>query len=126
GGRGAPGQAQGQPSQGQQAQGQPPPPQGPPAANAARLNIGPYPITIPAGNGYRVTVEEAPVDFPHVDSPLLQFPNHITAKDFEGWIQERGLNFATQWDPKYETVLSSRDPGEDPLPGGELWTRYGK
>ena len=34
-------------------------------------NIGPYPITIPGGNSYRVTVEEAPVTFPHPDSPLL-------------------------------------------------------
>ena len=89
-------------------------------------NIGPYPITIPAGNGYRVTVEEAPVTFPHADSPLLQAPNHISEKDFEGWVQERGLNFATKWDPHYQTVLASHDPGEQPLEGGELWTRYGK
>jgi hypothetical protein len=89
-------------------------------------NIGPYPITIPAGNGYRVTVEEAPVTFPNADSRLLQAPNHISEKDFEGWVQERGLNFATKWDPKYQTVLASHDPGEQPLEGGELWTHYGK
>jgi LmbE family N-acetylglucosaminyl deacetylase len=109
--------------------GQPQPPPGfqaPPPDAQPRSGIGPYPITIPAGNGYRVTVEEAPVAFPHPDSPLLQRPNRITAKDFEGWIQERGLNFATQWDPRYETVLSSHDPGERPLEGGQLWTRYGK
>jgi LmbE family N-acetylglucosaminyl deacetylase len=119
GGRGpaAPGQAP--PAQ------TPPQPQAPPA-NAVRMNIGPYPITVPAGNGFRVTVEEAPVAFPHVDSLLLQAPNHIVAKDFEGWVQERGLNFATQWDPHYETVLSSHDPDEKALEGGELWTRYGK
>jgi LmbE family N-acetylglucosaminyl deacetylase len=90
------------------------------------LNIGPYPITIPGGNQYRVTVEEAPVTFPHPDSRLLQAPNHISAKDFEGWVQERGLYFATQWDKRYETVLASHDPGDKPLEGGELWTRYGK
>jgi LmbE family N-acetylglucosaminyl deacetylase len=92
----------------------------------ARLGFGPYPFTVPAGNQYRVTVEEAPVAFPHPDSPLLHTPNEITAKDFTGWVQERGLNFATQWDPRYQTVLSSGDPGEEPLAGGELWTRYGK
>ncbi len=91
-----------------------------------RLGLGPYPITVPAGNQYRVTVEEAPVTFPHPDSPLLHSPNEITAKDFAGWVQERGLNFATQWDPHYQTVLASADPGEKPLEGGELWTRYGK
>jgi LmbE family N-acetylglucosaminyl deacetylase len=93
----------------------------------ASLNVGPYPIAIPPGSKYRVTVEEAPVAFPHPDSPLLQVPNHIDAKrDFEGWIQERGLYFASEWDPRYQTVLSSHDPGEPPLEGGELWTRYGK
>jgi len=91
------------------------------------LDVGPYPITIPPGSRYRVTVEEAPVTFPHPASPLLREPNRIdAARDFEGWIQERGLYFASQWDPRYETVLSSHDPGEDGLEGGELWTRYGK
>ena len=41
-------------------------------------------------------------------------------------MQERGLYFPTQWDPKYETVLSAADPGEKPLEGGVLWTRHGK
>jgi LmbE family N-acetylglucosaminyl deacetylase len=89
-------------------------------------NIGPYPITIPAGNAFRVTVEDAPMNFTHLDSRLLQAPNHIAAKDFEGWVQERGLLFPTEWDPKYETVFSAHDPGEKPLEGGELWTHYGK
>jgi LmbE family N-acetylglucosaminyl deacetylase len=89
-------------------------------------NLGPYPFLVPGGNKYRVTVEEAPVGIPHADSPLLQYPNHINPKDFEGWVQERGVYFAVQWDPKYQTVVESHDPGEDPLPGGEIWTRYGK
>jgi hypothetical protein len=94
--------------------------------SAGAQNIGPYPITIPGGNGYRVTVEEAPVTFTHPDSPLLLQPNKIGPKDFEGWVQERGLLFATQWDPRYQTLFSSGDPGEQPLEGGLLWTRYGK
>jgi LmbE family N-acetylglucosaminyl deacetylase len=94
--------------------------------SAGAQNIGPYKITIPAGNGYRVTVEEAPVTFTHPDSRLLQYPNHISSKDFEGWVQERGLLFPTEWDAKYETVLASNDPGEKALEGGELWTHYGK
>jgi LmbE family N-acetylglucosaminyl deacetylase len=102
---------------------------GPGGPNQSRIpesNIGPYPITIPGSNAYRVTVEEAPVTFTHPDSPLLHTPNRITQKDFEGWVQERGLLFATQWDPRYQTVLASGDPGEKPLEGGELWTHYGK
>ncbi|MGO9230511.1 MAG: PIG-L family deacetylase [Bryobacteraceae bacterium] len=91
-----------------------------------QLNLGPYPMTVPPGSHYRVTVEEAPVTFPHADSPLLHVPNPISALDFEGWVQERGLYFASEWDQRYQTVLASQDPGESPLEGGELWTRYGK
>jgi hypothetical protein len=90
------------------------------------LNVGPYPFTTPPGNKYRVTVEEAPITLPHVDSRLLQYPNRIVPKDFEGWVQERGLYFASKWDSRYETVISTKDPGEEALAGGELWTRYGK
>jgi LmbE family N-acetylglucosaminyl deacetylase len=96
------------------------------AANPVTSNMGPYPFVVPAGNKYRVTVEEAPVAFPHSDSRLLQYPNHITAKDFEGWVQERGAYFAAQWDAHYETVLATHDPDEPALEGGELCTHYGK
>jgi hypothetical protein len=86
-------------------------------------HIGPYPITVGRD---RVTDEDAPVAFPHPENPLLRSPNPITVKDFTGWVQERGLNFASQWDPKYEPVLESHDPGEEPQLGGELYARYGK
>jgi LmbE family N-acetylglucosaminyl deacetylase len=100
--------------------------QGPPNANPVTENLGPYPFSVPGGSQYRVTVEEAPVTFPHSDSPLLQYPNHINPQDFDGWVQERGLYFAVKWDPRYQTVMASHDPGEPLLEGGELWTRYGK
>jgi hypothetical protein len=74
----------------------------------------------------RVTVEEAPVDFADPASPLLTTPNRIAARDFEGWVQERGLYFASTWGPEYQTVLSSTDPGEKPVAGGLLWARHGK
>jgi LmbE family N-acetylglucosaminyl deacetylase len=90
------------------------------------LNMGPYPFTVPPGTRYRITYEDSPMTLPHVDSRLLQAPNRIASRDFEGWVQERGLYFATKWDSHYETVLSSKDPGEAELPGGQLWTRYGK
>ena len=96
------------------------------ASQPITSNMGPYPFIVPAGNKYRVTVEDAPVAFPHADSRLLQYPNHISAKDFEGWVQERGAYFAAQWDSHYETVLATHDPAEPVLEGGELYTRYGK
>ena len=85
--------------------------------------LGPYPFKLSRD---RVTVEEAPVEFTSMKGPLLREPNKIGAQDFDGWIQERGLYFASEWDPRYETVLSTHDPDEKGLPGGTLFTRYGK
>ena len=86
-------------------------------------NLGPYPFKLSSD---RVTVEEAPVRFVKPDHPLLNEPNKITSADFDGWVQERGLNFTRDWDPKYDTPIASNDPGESEKPGGELYTRYGK
>ena len=88
----------------------------------ALARIGPYPIHIGRD---RVSVEEAPVVF-SPDAPLLAAPNRIAAADFDGWVQERGLYFASDWDPRYKTLFESHDPGDGPLPGGTLYTRFGK
>jgi LmbE family N-acetylglucosaminyl deacetylase len=106
----------------------PPPPRGPVAAELVDAtgfleHIGPYPIHIA---NERVTVEEAPITFPNPRLALLHTPNEITNADFDGWIQERGLYFADRWDARYQSVLESHDPGEDPLSGGMLYTKYGK
>jgi LmbE family N-acetylglucosaminyl deacetylase len=85
-------------------------------------NVGPYPIKIGRD---RVTVEEAPVE-PLTDNAVLHKPNEITTKDFEGWVQERGLYFASEWDPHYQPLFETHDPGEKPLRGGTLYARYGK
>ena len=85
--------------------------------------IAPYPVKIGRG---RVTVEEAPVRFVDAKSPVLNFPNKITEKDFEGWVQERGLYFASEWDDHFIPVLSSNDPGEQALTGGLLIAKHGK
>ena len=68
----------------------------------------------------------APVTFLNPEHQLLTFPNKISQKDFEGWVQERGLYFASQWDEKYEPILSGHDPNETNKNGGMLFTRYGK
>ncbi|MES2520904.1 MAG: PIG-L family deacetylase [Bacteroidota bacterium] len=85
--------------------------------------MGPYPFKV---SRERVTVEEAEIRFLKPESILLNQPNKITSKDFDGWIQERGLYFANEWDSKYETIISSNDPNEKPLDGGLLYTKYGK
>jgi hypothetical protein len=86
-------------------------------------HIGPYPIRT---SGSRVTVEQAPITFPNPQLKVLHAPNEITQADFDAWIQERGLYFSDQWDEKYQSVLESHDPGEEPLKGGMLYTQYGK
>ena len=86
-------------------------------------DVGPFPLNI---SNARVTVEEAPVSFLMPTHSLLNVPNKITAEDFKGWIQERGLYFADKWDSKYEAVIASNDPGEKPLEGGLLVASHGK
>ena len=91
--------------------------------NLVTDQIGPYPFEISRD---RVTVEETPVTFLKPQHPLLNTPNRITARDFDGWVQERGLYFAQKWDGRYEALLSSADPGEKPQDGGLLVANYGK
>ena len=86
-------------------------------------DAGPYPITISRS---RVTVEDSPVEILNAADPLLSFPNKIVQSDFNGWVQERGLYFPSEWDARYKTVIATNDPGEKSLAGGILYTRYGK
>lgn len=71
---------------------------------------GPYPKKV---SNNRVTVEEAPVRILVPDHPVFQTPNRITADDWGGWVQERGLYFlAEEGDPRYQDLLASEDPWE--------------
>ena len=85
--------------------------------------LGPLPFQISRD---RVTVEEATVDFKIPDHPLLAAPNRIGPADFDGWVQERGLYFASPFDKGYDAPLSSHDPGEPARDGGLLYARHGK
>ncbi|MBL7963577.1 MAG: hypothetical protein JNM31_07000, partial [Flavobacteriales bacterium] len=85
--------------------------------------LGPHPFTIGRG---RVTVEEAPPTFLDPKHPLLNMPNTITAADFEGWVQERGLYFATDFGTNYTPLIAWNDPGEEPLNGALIVADHGK
>jgi LmbE family N-acetylglucosaminyl deacetylase len=74
----------------------------------------------------RITDENSPVKFLKPDDPLLNRPNKITQDDFKGWVQERGLYFWTEFDPKYTPLLAMHDPGEPDLNGGVVYARIGK
>jgi LmbE family N-acetylglucosaminyl deacetylase len=85
--------------------------------------MGPYPFNI---TRERVTDENAEVRFIKPGHKLLREPNKITSADFDGWIQERGIYFANELDPKFEQVLSMNDPNEPPKEGSLITAKYGK
>ncbi len=85
--------------------------------------IGPYPFTISRD---RVTNENSEVRILQPHHPVFNTPNDITSKDFEGWIQERGIYFATDIDKNYEKLLSMNDPNEKPNEGSLIIATYGK
>ncbi len=87
--------------------------------------IMPFPITLgrPAD---RVTVEGSPVTLLDAGAPLLVSPNRITARDFDGWVQDRSLYMPRTFDPAYAPSLQMNDPGESPNRGALLVARYGR
>jgi LmbE family N-acetylglucosaminyl deacetylase len=74
----------------------------------------------------RVSVEEAPVEILAPDDGVFHHPNAIAARDFDGWVQERGLYFMDKWDEHFKPLLSCHDPGEGAEKGGLLRAQYGK
>jgi LmbE family N-acetylglucosaminyl deacetylase len=74
----------------------------------------------------RVTDETALATPLDSASPVFRAPNLITADDWQGWVQERGLYFAHDWDPAYAPLLEMHDPGGTPLTGGLLVARLGQ
>jgi LmbE family N-acetylglucosaminyl deacetylase len=86
--------------------------------------MAPYPFTISGGS--RVTEENAEVVFSIPTHPILQSPNQITARDFEGWIQERSTYQATAIDARYEAPLLMHDKNEQPSSGSLITCAYGK
>src|SRR5258708_17659415 len=74
----------------------------------------------------RVSVEEAAVQILAPDNPIFHSPNEISQKDFDGWVQERGLYFMSSWDDHFTPLLSCHDPNEPDQKGGLLVAKYGK
>lgn len=88
------------------------------------IKIGPYPFIVNAGS--RVTEEDAKVNYLLPQHRLLNYPNAITEKDFDGWIQERSTYQAEQIDSHYETILGMNDTGEKQGNGSLITTKFGK
>ena len=86
-------------------------------------NLGPYPFRLTRD---RVTEEDAAVKILVPENAAFNYPNKITSKDFEGWIQERGLYFTGDIDQHYTPLISIGDTGESPNNGSLIVTNYGK
>ena len=74
----------------------------------------------------RVADETASVQFLAPNHPVLNFPNKITAKDFNNWTQERGLYFPGEWSNNFTAILAMNDSNESPKQGSLLIAPYGK
>lgn len=92
--------------------------------NGLKVNqMGPYPFTVGAE---RVTEEDAKMTFVNPQHQLLNYPNKITEADFNGWIQERGIYFAKDYDKAYEPIFSANDQNEAAKLGSLIYAKYGK
>ena len=91
--------------------------------SSVKSSIAPYPFTISRN---RITDETAAVNFLLPNHPALNFPNKITAKDFDGWIQERSIYNAEAVDSSYKKILSMKDPGEKEQDGSLIIADFGK
>ena len=88
-------------------------------------NFGPYPYAM-GQNPEEVTDEDSKIEILAPANPVMTWPNKITVKDFENWVEERGSKFLASWDAAYEPLLETHDPGQDPQKGGLLCARSGK
>lgn len=86
-------------------------------------NIAPYEVTLSRD---RVTDENAEVKILAPNNSLVNFPNTITEKDFDGWVQERGLYYPSQWSSEFTPILSMQDEGETEKQGSLIVAPYGE
>ena len=102
-------------------------------ANFNKGRYTPYPAEL---GRERVTEEQSTVQVLAPKDKIFSFPNEITAADFNGWIQERGLyfmrswgghwGFMRPWGGRWEPLLAMNDRGEQPRKGGLLRCSYGR
>jgi LmbE family N-acetylglucosaminyl deacetylase len=91
-----------------------------------RGGFAPKPLNIVSPTQSRVTDETAPVTLIAKDHRVLHWPNPIGDRDFEDWVQERGLDFPPTWDPAWVPILETHDPGDTPREGGLLIAKVGR
>ncbi len=88
-------------------------------------DYGPYPYKM-GSNPEEVTDEHSKMEILQASNPVFTWPNRITSKDFNDWVEERGSKFLQSWDSHYQPLLETHDAGQEPQKGGLVYARYGK
>ncbi|GAA3749236.1 hypothetical protein GCM10022270_04100 [Terriglobus aquaticus] len=88
-------------------------------------NYAPYPLSVP-GDAEKVVEEKGEVKITAPADPVLNWPNAITLRDFDGWVEERGHGFLRSYDAHYTAPVEMHDAGQDPQTGGLVYAQYGK
>jgi len=88
-------------------------------------DYGPYPYKM-GSNPEEVTDEHSKMEILDPSNPVFSWPNRITNKDFDNWVEERGSKFLASWDNHYEPLLETHDAGQEPQKGGLVYAKYGK
>jgi len=74
----------------------------------------------------KVTDENSKVEILAPSNPVFAWPNKITNRDFDNWVEERGSKFLQSWAASFEPLLETHDPGQAPQKGGLVYAKYGK
>jgi LmbE family N-acetylglucosaminyl deacetylase len=88
-------------------------------------NFGPYPYTM-TSNPEEVTDEASTIKILAPGNPVFNWPNKISEKDFQGWVEERGSKWMKSWDRQWQPLLETHDPDQPPQEGGFLYAKFGK
>jgi len=87
--------------------------------------FAPYPAQLPR-NAEEVSEEDSPVEILSPTRPELTMPNAITKADFDGWVEQRGSKFFSEWDKAYTPMIATHDQGQPPQRGGWMTAKYGR
>ncbi len=87
--------------------------------------MAPYPAALPRG-AQEVSEEDAPVRLLQPDHPFITAPNRIAEADFDGWVEQRGSKFFTEWDAAYTPLVETHDQGQAPQEGIWLTAQVGE
>jgi len=87
--------------------------------------FAPYPASLPR-TAEEVSEEDSPVTILAPRRPEFTVPNLISRADFDGWVEQRGSKFFSEWDAAYTAMIETHDQGQPPQRGGWLTASYGR